>query len=87
MADTNLNNVTAPFAYDNDFYVYMDKDDAEKSKFVSFMTQREAEYKEPAEEVYTQEGNMWESFRENIEPPTPQIKEIDGYKSEKEINN
>ena len=50
------------------------------------MTQRDAQYKTPAQEVYTKEGMMWESFRENIEPPTPQIKEIDGYKSEEEVS-
>ena len=28
---------------------------------------------------------LWKAFRENIEAPTPQIKEVDGYKSESEI--
>ena len=86
LANKDLDNVISPFAYDNDFFVYMDKDEADKKKFVSFMTQRDAQYKTPAQEVYTKEGMMWESFRENIEPPTPQIKEIDGYKSEEEVS-
>lgn len=68
-----------PFAYNMD----------ENPRFNSLMTQRKAEFKIPAEEVYNnkkQEDDklMWESFRENIEAPTPQIKEIDGYKSEEE---
>ena len=58
---------------------------------ISLMTQREASYREPAEEVYNNkkldDGKLfWESFRDNIEPPTPQIKELDGYKSEEEVS-
>ena len=76
-----------PFAYDNEYYVYTEKEEAEKEKFISFMTQRNASYKTPAEEVYnnkklTDEELMWESFRENIEPPTPQIKQVDGFEPE-----
>ena len=29
---------------------------------------------------------LWKAFRENIEAPTPQIKEVDGYKSQSEIS-
>lgn len=77
----------APFAYDNEYYVYTEKEQADKDKFVSFMTQRNASYKTPAEELYNNkkledQELMWESFRENIEPPTPQIKQIDGYEPE-----
>lgn len=74
--------VTAhPFAYNM----------VEEKGNISLMTQREASYREPAEEVYNNkkldDGKLfWESFRDNIEPPTPQIKELDGYKSEEEIN-
>jgi len=68
--------------YDGVYYQNKSKEDADKEKFVSFMTQREAEYKEPAKECYNK--TEWEAFRENIEPPTPQIEEIDGYKAEKE---
>ena len=80
----------APFAYDDSFYLYTEKEYAEKEKFVSFLTQREASYKTPAEEIYNNKHLsdselMKESFRENIEPPTPQIKEVDGYKSKEEI--
>ena len=80
-----------PFAYNNEYYVYTEKEEAEKEKFVSFMTQRQAEYMEPAEEVYNnkklEDAELkWESFRDNIEPPTPQLKVIDGYKSQKEIS-
>ena len=34
-----------PFAYDNEYYIYTNKEKAEKEKFVSFLTQREASYK------------------------------------------
>lgn len=79
----------APFAYNNEYYLYTEKEQAEKEKFVSFMTQRDAKYKTPAEEVYNNKHLddkelIWESFRENIEPPTPQIKQIDGYDPEEE---
>jgi hypothetical protein len=81
----------APFAYDNDYYLYKDKDEAEKSKFVSFMTQRDAQYKTPAQEVYVGTGLVSEgtelvreSFFLNIDPPVPQIKQIDGYSPEEE---
>lgn len=78
-----------PFAYDNEYYLYTEKEEAEKKKFVSFMTQRNAQYMEPAEEVYNNKKLddtelLWESFRENIEPPTPQLQVIDGYDSAKE---
>jgi TPR repeat protein len=67
-----------------------DKEKAKDEKFESFLTQREASYKEPAEEVYNNKHLedkelFWEAFRENIEPPTPQIKEVDGYKPQSEI--
>jgi hypothetical protein len=78
----------APFAYDNNYYLRTDKEKAEKEKFVSFMTQRDAKYKTPAQEVYNNkhlsDGELFkESFMHNIDPPTPQIKEIDGYDAEK----
>ena len=78
-----------PFAYDNEYYMYKEKEQAEKEKFVSFMTQRNAQYMEPAEEVYNNKKLedtelLWESFRENIEPPTPQLQVLDGYDSQKE---
>lgn len=89
MADTYIG--IHPFAYDNEYYVYTEKEEADKKKFVSFMTQRNAKYMEPAEEVYNNkhlEDNelMWESFRDNIEPPTPQLKVIDGYESLSEVS-
>ncbi len=83
-----------PFAYDNEYYMYTEKNEAKKEKFVSFMTQRNAQYMEPAEEVYNNKKLedkelLWESFRENIEPPTPQLQVIDGYESQsdEETNN
>ena len=90
MADEYKKNTPiAPFAYDYDYYLYTEKEQAEKDQFVSLMTQREASYRTPAEEIYNnkhlEDGIlMRESFRDNIEPPTPQIKELDGYKSEEE---
>lgn len=82
----------APFAYNTDYYVYTDREDAEKKKFISFHTQREASYKKPLDEVYNNKHLddkelLWKSFRENVEPPTPPIKEIDGYKSEEELSS
>lgn len=82
----------APFAYDTDYYMYTEQEEAKKKKFLSFHTQREASYKKPAEEIYNnkhleEKELFWGSFRENIEPPTPQIKEVDGYKSEEEISH
>lgn len=76
-----------PFAYNNEYYLYVDQKKAEKEKFVPFMKQRNASYKTPAEEVYNNkkledDELIWESFRENVEPPTPQIQEIDGYEPE-----
>lgn len=92
MANENKTNTSFhPFAYDTDYYVYTDKEKAEKEKFTSFMTERQASYKATAEEVYNNkklddQELFWESFRENIDPPTPQLKEIDGYKSDEEIH-
>lgn len=79
-----------PFAYDNEYYLYTEKEKATKEKFESFLTQREASYKKSAEEVYNNKHLedkelFWEAFRGNIDVPTPQIKEIDGYKSQSEI--
>ena len=49
----------------------------EQREYVSFYKQRNAKYKEAAEQEFNIKENK--SFRENIEPPTPQIMEIDGY--------
>ena len=78
-----------PFAYDNEYYMYVKKEEAEKKKFVSLMTQREAEYTTMAEGEYNNmklsDGQMeWLAFRDNIEPPTPQLQRIDGYDSAEE---
>lgn len=78
-----------PFAYDNEYYLYTKKEEAEKKKFITFMTQRNAKYMTPEEEVYNNKKLddtelLWESFRDNIEPPTPQLKVIDGYDSQEE---
>lgn len=52
----------------------------EQRKFISFYTQRNAKYKEVAEQNYS--PNALDSYIEEKEPPTPQIMEIDGYDSE-----
>lgn len=49
----------------------------EQREYVSFYKQRNAKYKETSEQEFNINENK--SFRENIEPPTPQIMEIDGY--------
>lgn len=77
----------APFAYDTDYYLYTDKEVAEKEQFVSLMTQRDAVYKDAAEETFIPEklGDypaFWAVFRDNLEAPTPRILEIDGYDGE-----
>ena len=79
-----------PFAYDNEYYLYTKKEEAEKKKFVTFMEQRNAKYMTPEKEVYNNKKLedtelLWESFKDNIEPPTPQLKVIDGYDSQEEI--
>lgn len=80
-----------PFAYDNEYYLYTPKEEAEKKRPIPFMEHRNAQYMTPAEEVYNNKKLddkelMWESFRENIEPPTPQLHVLDGYDSEEEVS-
>lgn len=69
-----------PFGYDFD----------KKDTYTSFMTQREASYTKPFDEVYNKEDLdekelAWRAWTGTIEVPTPPIKKIDGYKSEEEI--
>ena len=68
----------APFAYDFET----------DGEFVSFMKQRNAKYKTPAEEDFnTEDISGLDLFRNNIQTPTPQIKEIDGYDAVSEIQS
>lgn len=68
----------APFAYDFE----------NEGEFVSFMKQRNAKYKTPAEEDFnTEDISGLDLFRNNIQAPTPQIKEIDGYDAASEIQS
>ena len=68
----------APFAYDFET----------DGEFVSFMKQRNAKYKTPAEEDFnTEDISGLDLFRNNIQAPTPQIKEIDGYDAASEIQS
>ena len=53
----------------------------EQRKCVSFYEQRNEKYKETAEQSFDTDENK--SFMENIEPPTPQLMEIDGYEPQK----
>lgn len=81
-----------PFAYDTEFYMYTPKEEAEKKRPVSLMEHRKAQYMTPMEEVYNNkkledEKLMWESFKENIEPPTPQLHVLDGYDTEEEVSD
>ena len=80
-----------PFAYDDDYYMCEEKESADTKTFISFMKQRNAKYMEPAEEVYNNENlddeeMAWRAFRDNIEPPTPQLQVIDGYDSAEECS-
>lgn len=52
----------------------------EQRELISNYTQRNAKYKEVAEQNY--EPNALSSFVEDKQPPTPQIMEIDGYDAE-----
>lgn len=68
----------APFAYNFET----------EGEFVSFMKQRNAKYKTPAEEDFnTEDISGLDLFRNNIQAPTPQIKEIDGYDAASEIQS
>ena len=68
----------APFAYDFET----------EGEFVSFMKQRNAKYKTPAEEDFnTEDIDGLDLFRNSIQAPTPQIKEIDGYDAASEIQS
>ena len=68
----------APFAYDFET----------DGEFISFMKQRNAKYKTPAEEDFnTEDISGLDLFRNNIQAPTPQIKEIDGYDAASEIQS
>lgn len=68
----------APFAYDFET----------EGEFISFMKQRNAKYKTPAEEDFkTEDISGLDLFRNNIQAPTPQIKEIDGYDAASEIQS
>lgn len=58
-------------------------DETEQRGLTSFYTQRQASYKTPAKEVYN--GTERDVFFHNVEAPTPQLAEVDGYKSESEI--
>lgn len=59
--------------------------EVEQRECKTFFSQREASYKKPMEPIY--QGNGLKAFRDNYEAPTPQIAEIDGYKSEEEIKS
>lgn len=68
----------APFAYDFET----------EGEFISFMKQRNAKYKTPAEEDFnTEDISGLDLFRNNIQASTPQIKEIDGYDAASEIQS
>lgn len=47
-----------------------------EGKFKSTFEQRNASYNDPAEEEFT--NSAFDSFMENIEAPTPQIKRVCG---------
>ena len=59
--------------------------------FISFYTQREAKYKNAPDSVFNNKKIPWEkvgmqSYLGLMDVPSPTIKEIDGYKSDKEVN-
>lgn len=62
-----------PFAYN----------EIEQRACKTFFEQREASYVDVPEPVF--QGNEHLSFYHNYEAPTPQIKNVDGYKPKSEI--
>lgn len=63
----------------------------DKQEFINFWQQRNAQYRESAEEVFNNKNLddkelNWDTFRNNTEAPTPQIKRIDGYDSEEKAS-
>lgn len=57
--------------------------EVEQKQCKTFYEQREASYKEPQKTIYQGNGNL--AFMDNYQAPYPELAEIDGYKSEKEI--
>lgn len=61
-----------------------------EGKFVSFYTQREAQYKDAPDSVFNykklpQNELEIQSYKDIIVAPSPSIKEVDGFKSEEEV--
>lgn len=62
----------------------------DEGAFIPFTKQRQASYKTPATEIYNNEKLsdkelQLRAFTGTIEVPTPQLKQVDGFKSEAEI--
>lgn len=68
-------NKSNPFNWDEE-PVRVSKEDSVNTKFKSIPSQKNATYTEPAEEQFT--NTAFDSFVENIEAPTPQIRHICG---------
>ena len=69
-------NKSNPFDWGNTEPATVTKEEGEKDKFNTIPTQRNASYTEVPEEQFT--NTALDSFMENIEAPTPQLKKICG---------
>lgn len=68
-------NKSNPFDWDNE-PLTVEKADSKETVFNTIPTQRNASYADSAEEEFINNG--FDSFVENIEAPTPQIRRICG---------
>ena len=69
-------NISNPFDWGNIDPIRVDKADVKETEFKTIPSQRNATYNEVAEEEFTNNG--FDSFVQNIEAPTPQLKKICG---------
>ena len=69
-------NISNPFDWGNIDPIRVDKADVKETEFKTIPSQRNATYSEVAEEEFTNNG--FDSFVQNIEAPTPQLKKICG---------
>lgn len=69
-------NTSNPFDWGNYEPITVEKEDSSKSEFKTIPSQRNASYTEVPEETFV--NTAFDSFVENIEAPTPQLRKICG---------